>query len=111
MIGLTWEANGSKLWHCSEKMSSILETISQLLCYCGLKITVSLKNILLSKKQVSKYQPDENQIHFFFSYLVLTEKVAQFLMDSWHLKRKEVKLVKGKQNSCPTIGVSYCQAM
>lgn len=110
MIGLTWEANGSKLWHCSEKMSSILETISQLLCYCGLKITVSLKNILLSKKQVSKYQPDENQIHF-FSYLVLTEKEAQFLMDSWHLKRKEVKLVKGKQNSCPTIGVSYCQAM
>lgn len=48
-----------------KKLSSILETISQLLCYCGLKITVSLKNILLSKKQVSKYLLNENQIYFF----------------------------------------------
>lgn len=48
----------------------------------------------------------------FFSYLVLTEKEAQFLMDSWHLKRKEGKLVKEKKiTSIQQSGISYCQAM
>lgn len=54
--------------------------ISHLVGYCGLKITMSLKNILLSKEQVSKYQPNGNNIYF--SYLVLTEKEAQFSMNS-----------------------------